>query len=153
MASGPSKHSGSVAIVVSRYNLNITNKLLEGAKRVLLQHFDESQIHVAWVPGAWELPIVVQALTSQPNLLGAVALGVVIKGETTHDQHINRAVSQALMDISLQSRKPIGFGLLTVNSLDQALHRAGGNVGNKGEEAAQALLDTLDALAGVRREA
>ena len=74
---------------------------------------------------------------------GVIALGAVIKGETSHDQHINRAVSSALMQLSLDHNKPIAFGLLTVNSLEQAIHRSGGNMGHKGEECAQALLSCL----------
>lgn len=137
---------GKVAIVVSRYNETVTKKLLEGAIATLRGSLAESQIQVVWVPGAWELPLVVQACMEQPDMAGAIALGVVIRGETSHDQHINRSVSQALMDIGLHSGKPIGFGLLTVYSLDQALNRAGGNVGNKGEECAQAVLEMLRVL-------
>jgi 6,7-dimethyl-8-ribityllumazine synthase len=77
------------------------------------------------------------------SMSGVIALGAVIKGETSHDQHINRAVSSALMQLSMDHNKPIAFGLLTVNSLEQAIHRSGGNKGNKGEECAQALLSCL----------
>ena len=72
-----------------------------------------------------------------------ITLGAVIRGETTHDQHINRAVSNALMDLMNQTGKPIAFGLLTCNTMEQAIHRAGGNVGNKGCEAAEAALEMV----------
>ncbi len=135
---------GRIAIVVSKYNENITGKLLMGAQSTLERHgLLSRQITVAWVPGAWELPIVVKHLIQARDVEGVIALGAVIRGETTHDQHINRAVSQALMQIALDYEKPVGFGLLTVNTLEQAIQRAGGNVGNKGEETATAVLETL----------
>ncbi len=135
---------GRIAIVVSKYNDNITGKLLMGAQSTLERHgLLSRQITVAWVPGAWELPIVVKHLIQARDVEGVIALGAVIRGETTHDQHINRAVSQALMQIALDYEKPVGFGLLTVNTLEQAIQRAGGNVGNKGEETATAVLETL----------
>lgn len=138
---------GRIAIVVSRYNDHITQKLVDGARKTLeVAGLVAEQIEVHWVPGAWELPIVVQKLAMRTDVEGVIALGAVIRGETTHDQHINRAVSQALMQISLEFETPIGFGLLTVNSLEQAIQRAGGNVGNKGEEAAKAILETIAAL-------
>jgi 6,7-dimethyl-8-ribityllumazine synthase len=83
----------------------------------------------------------VQHAFSDPKIVGVVALGAVIQGETSHDQHINRAVSQGLMELSLGSGKPVGFGLLTVQNLEQALQRAGGAVGNKGQEAALAMME------------
>lgn len=138
---------GTIGIVVSRYNDSITGKLLQGAIDTLRgAGLGEEDIVVAWVSGAWELPVVTDALFHERNCEGVIALGAVIRGETTHDQHINRAVSQGLMEISLRRGKPVGFGLLTVNNLEQAIHRAGGNVGNKGEEAALAVLDTLRIL-------
>ncbi len=137
-----------IGIVVSKYNDNITSRLLEGAIAYLRNAgLQEDQIVVVRVPGAWELPIVVDAVLMEKECDGAIALGAVIKGETTHDQHINRAVSNALMEIAMDRGKPVGFGLLTVNSLEQAIHRAGGNVGNKGEEAAAASLTRFGSCA------
>jgi len=118
----------SIGIAVSSYN---ENKI--AADRIM----------VVTVPGAWELPFACQRLVAMRDMAGVIALGAVIKGETSHDQHINRAVSNALMQLSLDHNKPIAFGLLTVNSLEQAIHRSGGNKGNKGEECAQALLSCL----------
>jgi 6,7-dimethyl-8-ribityllumazine synthase len=133
-----------IVIAVSTYNDHITNKLADGAVQTLIQAgIADEDIVLVRVPGAWELPFAVQSLLSDRNVRGAIALGAVIRGETTHDQHINRAVSMALMQLSLDHNKPVAFGLLTVNTLEQAIQRSGGNVGNKGEESANALLECL----------
>jgi 6,7-dimethyl-8-ribityllumazine synthase len=133
-----------VGIVVSRYNDHITGKLCDAAIATLLAAgVTSEQILVARVPGAWELPYAAQRLVAKREVLGVIALGAVIKGETSHDQHINRAVSNALMQLALDHNKPIAFGLLTVNSLEQAIHRSGGNQGNKGEECASAILECI----------
>lgn len=134
-----------IAIVVSTYNSNITMRLRDGAMQTLISAgYSEDQVVVIEVPGAWELPLAAVQLAHQPHIEGVVTLGAVIRGETSHDQHINRAVSEALMRLMMETRKPIGFGLLTCNTLEQAIHRAGGNVGNKGEETANAVLAMLD---------
>ncbi len=136
-----------IGIVVSRYNDNITQRLLTAAIETLEQAgIDQSRQTIVWVPGAWEIPIATQRLLSLPEIRGVVTLGAVIRGETTHDVHINTSVSQALMQLSLTAAKPVAFGVLTTNNLEQAIHRAGGSVGNKGHEAATALLEVLDAL-------
>jgi 6,7-dimethyl-8-ribityllumazine synthase len=140
-------------IVVSRYHENITAKLLEGARRTLQGvGILENQISTVWVPGAWEIPLAAKRLAIQENVVAVITLGCVIRGETTHDQHINQAVSAALMQISLEVLKPVAFGVLTVNSLEQAIHRSGGNVGNKGEEAALAVLAMVPMLEGDLRK-
>ena len=84
-----------------------------------------------------------QQVIDTQNFLGIITLGCVIKGETTHDEHINRAVSLSLMEMGIESRLPIAFGLLTCNTLEQAINRSGGTVGNKGHEAAEAVLELL----------
>lgn len=133
-----------VAIVVSTYNASITEKLLDGAVRTLRgAGIAQENIVVSRVPGAWELPLAAKWLADLSTVGAVITLGAVIRGETTHDQHINRAVSLALMELMQVSGKPIAFGLLTCNTLEQALHRAGGDVGNKGEEAASAALSML----------
>ena len=138
---------GRFAIVVSRYNHSITAKLLSGAVDTLVEHgVAETAIDVAWVPGAWEIPLVAQRMATVGGYAAVLCLGAVIRGETTHDQHINRAVSLALSQLSLASGLPISFGLLTCESLEQAIHRAGGNVGNKGIECARAALEMVSLL-------
>ena len=135
---------GKVAIVASRYNPAICDSLVEAALTTLHEAgFDAESTPVLRVPGAWELPAVVQHVIEKPNVIAAIALGCVIKGETTHDEHINRAVSLSLMEMGVRSGRPIAFGLLTCNTLEQALNRSGGTVGNKGHEAADAVLELL----------
>ncbi len=133
-----------IAIVVSTYNFHITEKLWLGAcETARAGGIQESNIDTFWVPGAWELPLACKRALGYMSYDAVLAFGCVIRGETTHDQHINRAVSTALMNMSLESEKPIGFGLLTVNTIEQAEARAGGTVGNKGEETMQAVLHML----------
>ena len=135
---------GEIGIVVSTYNANITEKLLEGAVATLTgAGLPPQAVRVVRVPGAWELPLAAKWLSQSERMAAVITLGAVIRGETSHDQHINRAVSVALMELMQESGKPIAFGLLTCNTLDQAVQRAGGDVGNKGEEAAQAVIAML----------
>ncbi|MBI82980.1 MAG: 6,7-dimethyl-8-ribityllumazine synthase [Planctomycetaceae bacterium] len=136
-----------LAVVVSKYNHSITKKLLEGAIETLTSGgLPSSAIDVAWVPGAWEIPIVVQKLARSGHYAAILALGAVIRGETTHDQYINQQVSSGLSRISLDHQIPVLFGVLTCNSLEQAIHRSGGQAGNKGQECAQAALDVVKLL-------
>ena len=140
--------AGSLAIVVSRYNSSITTKLLEGALATLAENgLRDDQIDVAWVPGAWEIPLAAQRLAISGRYAAVICLGAVIRGETTHDQHINRAVSSSLSDVGLHTGIPILFGVLTCTTLEQAIHRSGGNVGNKGSECALAALEMINLLA------
>ena len=133
-----------IALVVSDYNDNITGKLCKATVQTLIASgVQDEDILLVRVPGAWELLYGSQLMIQQPECRGVIALGAVIKGETTHDQHLNRAVSMGLMQLSLEHCKPIALGLLTVNSLEQAIQRSGGNAGNKGEEAANALIACL----------
>jgi 6,7-dimethyl-8-ribityllumazine synthase len=132
---------GKYAIVVSRYNDNITTRLLDGAVETLKSHgVPDEHIDVAWVPGAWEIPLVAERMAESESYAAVICLGAVIKGETTHDEHINRQVSHALGQLALDVGLPVIFGVLTCNTMEQAIHRAGGNVGNKGIECAEAAL-------------
>jgi 6,7-dimethyl-8-ribityllumazine synthase len=139
--------SGRFAIVVSRYNEHITGKLLAGAVETLqAAGIADGDIDVAWVPGAWEIPLVAQRFAQSEEYVAVLCLGAVIKGETTHDEHINRQVSLSLGQIALATDVPVLFGVLTCNTVEQAIHRAGGNVGNKGVECAQAALEMVRLL-------
>ncbi len=139
------------AIVVSRYNESITSKLLTGAVEALrAAGVADERIDVAWVPGAWEIPLAAAELAGGGEYAAVVCLGAVIRGETTHDEHINRQVSLSLGQLALDTKTPIAFGVLTCNTLEQAIHRAGGNVGNKGVEAAEAALEMVDLLGQLR---
>jgi 6,7-dimethyl-8-ribityllumazine synthase len=135
------------AIVVARWNESITRRLLDGAVNALKAHgIPDENVDVAWVPGAWEIPLVVQRLTDSRRYRAVICLGAVIRGETTHDQHINRSVSNAILQLALESGIPVLFGILTCETMEQAIHRAGGNVGNKGVECAEAALQMIGLL-------
>lgn len=139
-----------IAIVVAEWNKNITQKLLDGAITTLIEGgVADEQIDVAWVPGAWEIPLVAMRLAESGQYAAVICLGAVIRGETTHDQHINRGVSMAMLDIALEFDLPVLFGVLTCNTLEQAIHRAGGNVGNKGSECAEAALQMVGLLQAI----
>ena len=141
--------SGSVsknrfAIVVSKYHQSITQKLLEGAVQTLRRNLvPTSLIEVMWVPGAWEIPGAVQRSLELGRFDAILTFGCVIRGETTHDQHINTTVSTGLGRLSLDYKTPVAFGVLTCNSMEQAIQRAGGDVGNKGVETAEAAIHML----------
>lgn len=136
--------SGKYVVVASRYNAGICDSLVQGAVETLHRAgIEDASVIVVRVPGAWELPTVVRRFADQQEVVGVIALGCVIKGETTHDEHINRAVSLSLMNLGVETGVPIGFGLLTCNTLEQAINRSGGNVGNKGVETAEAVLELL----------
>ena len=120
---------GQYAIVVSRYNQKITKRLLEDAISTLkAAGVDEEAIDVAWVPGAFEIPLVADKLASNRRYSAVLCLGAVIKGETTHDQHINRAISVGIMEAGIKSGVPVLFGVLTCDTVEQAIQRSGGHV-------------------------
>jgi len=136
-----------IAIVVSKYNASITERLLEGALETLREHeVAENNIDVAKVPGAWELTVAAAQMARTRRYQAVICLGAVIKGETTHDQYINQQVSHNLGQLSLECGIPITFGLLTCNTVEQAINRAGGSVGNKGSESVLAALEMIDLL-------
>lgn len=146
----PKRAKGSFGIVVSRYNNSITSNLLDGAVNTLKEHgIDDSEISVVWVPGAWELPVVAKRLVRSLRYSAVICLGAVIRGETTHDQYINQQVSHSLGQLAIDHDLPVLFGLLTCNNLEQAIHRSGGNVGNKGAECAEAALEMVDVMSKV----
>jgi 6,7-dimethyl-8-ribityllumazine synthase len=138
---------GRLAIVVSRYNESITSRLLDGALGTLRNAgMADELLDVAWVPGAFEIPLVADRLANSGLYAAVICLGAVIRGETTHDQHINRAVSLQLTESSVHAGIPILFGILTCDTLEQAIHRSGGNAGNKGAECAMAALEMMSLM-------
>ena len=142
---------GRFAIVVSRYNRSITSKLLDGAIDTFKLHgISEHAIEIAWVPGAWEIPVVASHFAQRGAYDAIVCLGAVIRGETTHDQYINQQVSATLANLAVQSSLPVLFGILTCDNLEQAIHRSGGRVGNKGVECAEAALEMASLLTKLR---
>jgi 6,7-dimethyl-8-ribityllumazine synthase len=138
---------GRYAIVVSRYNESVTGKLLGGALATLRgAGVADDCVDVVWVPGAFEIPLAASRMANRDRCAAVICLGAVIRGETTHDMHINRAVSLSLASISAEQGVPVLFGVLTCDSLEQAISRAGGQAGNKGIEAAEAALRMADLM-------
>jgi 6,7-dimethyl-8-ribityllumazine synthase len=132
-----------IAIVCSSYHGKITDVLLNGAKEVLKIN-GVGEVYQFVVPGGYELLYgSLKCIRDVENLDGIITLGCVIKGDTEHDVYINQAVAEGLADIQMKYQIPIGFGLLTVNTEQQALDRSGGKLGNKGEEVAMAVLQCL----------
>jgi 6,7-dimethyl-8-ribityllumazine synthase len=124
-------------IVVAEWNAHITHALYEGCRETLLKHGAlPENIHTIQVPGSFELPTGARIIAGKQNPDAVICLGCVIKGETTHNEYINQAVANGLVNLSLASGRPFIFGLLTPNDEQQALDRAGGKHGNKGVEAA-----------------
>ncbi len=135
-----------IALVVSRYNSDVTDRLLEGARDAFISAGGRpDRLVVLDAPGSWELPILARAAAHSRRFDAVVALGCIIRGETAHDQHLARAVCDGLMRVSIDSAVPVTLGVLTVESEKQALARAGGAEGNKGAEALHAALAVLHA--------
>ena len=134
-----------VAVVASRFNEPIVKKLVDGALQALLKYgvvFED--IDVVWVAGAWELPLAARWLLASERYDGIVAVGAVIRGETAHFDYIAGEASRGLAAASAESETPIGFGVLTCDTEEQAEARAGGEHGNKGWDAAVATLEMAD---------
>lgn len=137
-----------VAILVSRYNEVITARLLDGALACCAEAgMSRESIDVVWVPGAFELPVAAAAAAESGRYGCLVALGAVIRGETPHFEYVAGETARGLGDVALQHCLPVGFGLLTVDTMQQAADRAGGSAGNKGYEAAAAALGAADVIA------
>ena len=125
-----------IAVVASRFNENVTRALVDGALDALVRHgvaFDD--VDVVWVPGAWELPLAVRRAMSTERYDAIVALGAVIRGDTPHFDYVAGEASRGLSDASRDAEIPVGFGLLSCDTMDQALERSGGAHGNKGWDA------------------
>ena len=132
------------AIVGSRFNAFIVERLIEGAVDALLRHGGDAQnISVVRVPGSWEIPLVCQRLAKSGKLDAIVAVGAVIRGATPHFDHVANEVSKGVAQASLASGVPIAFGVLTTDSIEQAVERAGTKAGNKGFDAAVAAIEMV----------
>jgi 6,7-dimethyl-8-ribityllumazine synthase len=133
-----------VAIVIARFNDFITSKLLGGAIDNLTRHgVKEADIDIFWVPGAFEIPFVTQKVIQKAQYDGVITLGAVIRGATTHYELVSNEVAKGVAQLSLASPIPVMFGVLTTETIDQAIERAGSKAGNKGSEAAQGLLEMI----------
>ncbi|MEO2069569.1 MAG: 6,7-dimethyl-8-ribityllumazine synthase [Desulfurobacteriaceae bacterium] len=134
------------AIVVSRFNSFITERLLEGAIDCIVRHGGkEEDITVVKVPGAFELPLVAKRLAKM-DFDAVIALGAVIRGETPHFDYVAAEVSKGIATVSLEAEKPVAFGVLTTDTVEQAIDRAGTKAGNKGWEAALSAIEMVNVL-------
>ena len=137
----------NIGIIVSRWNEFITKALLEGALDAIHRHGGNVEdVTVAYVPGSFEIPIAAKTMAQSGKFDGLVALGCVIRGATTHYDHIAGAVTSGLNSVSLESGLPVAFGVLTVESIEQAIERAGSKAGNKGAEAALVVVEMANLL-------
>ncbi len=135
------------AIVVSRFNELVTERLLAGAVDTARRHgLADDRITIVRAPGSFELPIIAQRLAQSGKFTAVICLGAVIQGETSHHEYINHQVAAGLQQIALETGVPVAFGVLTCQSMDQALDRAGGKAGNKGVEATLAAIETVNVL-------
>jgi len=138
------------AVVVSKYNSDITDRLCEAAVTTLGQHgVSDERIVVVPVPGSFEIPVVAEQLARSGHYDAIVCLGAVIQGETTHHEYINHQVAEGIRTAAQRTGIPVAFGVLTCQNLELALDRAGGKMGNKGHEAAMAALETLATLRAI----
>lgn len=140
-ATVPSGTGKRFGVVVAEWNQHITFELMKGCNDTLLQYgVHPEDILVSIVPGTFELPYAAKKLAKENSLAGVICIGCVIKGETKHDEYINNSVAQALQNLNITFDIPFIFGVLTPNTEQQALDRAGGKYGNKGVEAAVTIL-------------
>ncbi len=141
------------AVVVGRFNQLICAKLLEGAVDELVRRGASADaVHVAWVPGAFEIPQAVRALAVSNRYHAVVALGAVIRGGTPHFEYVCRGVTDGVREVMRDTGVPVGFGVLTCDDVDQAFARAGGDEGNKGAEAALAAIEMARLLSRLGAE-
>ncbi len=136
-----------VAVIVTRWNEFITSKLLGGAQDALNRHgVEPAEVDVVWVPGAFEIPLVAQKLARSGRYQAVVCLGAVIRGSTPHFDYVASEVSKGIAQVSLQTGVPVAFGVLTTDSIEQAIERAGTKAGNKGFEAAVTAIEMANLL-------
>jgi len=134
-----------VAIVVSRFNEFITGKLIDGTVDTLVRHgVKEDQIDVIWVPGSFEIPAVARRVAKKKKHDALICLGCVIRGDTPHFDYIAAEVSKGVASVSLESEMPVLFGVLTTDTIEQAIERAGTKAGNKGADAAMGAIELID---------
>jgi 6,7-dimethyl-8-ribityllumazine synthase len=144
-------NGGKYVLLVSRFNDFITDRLKDGALDSLRRHgVDiESNAEVVWAPGAYELPLIAAKLAATGRYDAIIALACVIRGGTPHFDYVASEVSKGLASVSLETSLPISFGVLTTNTIDQAVERAGTKMGNKGAEAALAAIETVNLIRAI----
>lgn len=139
-----------IGIVVSRFNEFITNKLLGGAEDTLVRHgANENDITVAWVPGAFEIPLVAKKMALSKKYDAIVCLGAVIRGATSHYDYVCSEVSKGVALVNMETGVPCAFGILTTENIEQAVERAGTKAGNKGADAAVSAIEMVNLLQNI----
>lgn len=143
----------SIAIVVARFNDLITTRLLDGALDTIVRHGGaDDRITVVHVPGSFEIPLVADRLAQSGKFAAVVCLGAVVQGQTSHHEYINQQVAAGLTNAGRTSGVPVTFGILTCETMEQAIDRAGGKVGNKGNEAALAAIEMISTMKQLRSQ-
>lgn len=136
-----------VAIVASRFNEFIVSKLIDGAKDALVRHgVDTDDITLVWVPGAYEIPLLAKKLAQKDEYDAVICLGAVIKGSTSHYDYVCAEVSKGIATVSLETNKPVMFGVLTTDNIEQAIERAGTKAGNKGFDVAVSAIEMINLM-------
>ena len=139
-----------IGIVVSRFNEFITSKLLGGAEDCLIRHnVNPDNIEVAWVPGAFEIPLIASKMANSGKYDAVIALGAVIRGSTTHYDYVCSEVSKGIANVSLSSDIPVMFGVVTTENIEQAIERSGTKAGNKGYDCAMGALEMIDLIRNI----
>ncbi|MFB0559314.1 MAG: 6,7-dimethyl-8-ribityllumazine synthase [Dehalococcoidales bacterium] len=137
-------------VVVSRFNDFLTKKLLEGAQDALLRHgVSQEDIEVAWVPGAFEIPLIAKKLAQSKRYNAVICLGVVVRGETPHFEYIAAQLSRDISRVGLDTGLPVIYGIITADTLEQAIERAGTKQGNKGFQAAASAIEMASLLSSM----
>ncbi|MGB2630601.1 MAG: 6,7-dimethyl-8-ribityllumazine synthase [Candidatus Omnitrophota bacterium] len=140
-------------IVVSRFNEFVSSKLVDGALDTLTRHgARESEITVAWVPGSFEIPMIAQKMTSSGKYDAVICLGVIIRGDTPHFDFVAGETAKGIAKVAMESKVPCIFGVVTADTLEQAIERAGVKSGNKGREAALAAIEMSDLYSEIKTE-
>lgn len=136
-----------IGIVAARFNEFITSKLVSGALDCLKRHdVDEESVDVAWVPGAFEIPLIAQSMAKSGKYDAVICLGAVIRGATSHYDYVCSEVSKGIAQISLQTGVPVMFGVLTTDNIEQAVERAGSKAGNKGFDCAAGAIEMINLM-------
>ena len=141
-----------VGIIVARFNEFITSRLLGGALDTLTRHeVKEENIQVAWVPGAFEIPLIASKMAESGKYDAVICLGAVIRGSTSHYDYVCNEVSKGIASVSLKSGIPVMFGVLTTENIEQAIERAGSKAGNKGSECAQGAIEMVNLIREIQK--
>ncbi len=144
------KKDVKIGIVAARFNEFIVSKLVEGAKDGLVRHdVSEENIDVAWVPGAFEIPLIAKKMAKSGKYDAIICLGTVIRGETSHYDYVCAEVSKGIAQVSLEAELPVMFGILTTDTIEQAVVRAGTKAGNKGYDCALGAIEMINLMENI----